>query len=48
MILAFPQAKERERLPEEINDDTLRKYFTLTKLDLETGGPGDQVQPSDR
>ncbi len=27
--------EERERLPDEIDDDTLRKYFTLTKADLE-------------
>lgn len=26
--------EEPERLPDEIDDDTLRKYFTLTKLDL--------------
>jgi hypothetical protein len=27
--------EEPERLPDEIDDDTLRKYFTLTKPDLE-------------
>ena len=27
--------EERERLPDEIDDNTLRKYFTLTRLDLE-------------
>lgn len=27
--------EEPERLPDEIDDDTLRKYFTLTKSDLE-------------
>jgi len=26
--------EEPERLPDEIDDETLRKYFTLTKLDL--------------
>jgi hypothetical protein len=26
--------EEPERLPDEIDDDTLRKYFTLIKLDL--------------
>jgi hypothetical protein len=27
--------EESERLPDEIDDDTVRKYFTLTKQDLE-------------
>jgi hypothetical protein len=27
--------EEPERLPDEIDDDTLRKFFTLTKTDLE-------------
>ncbi len=27
--------EEPERLPDGIDDDTLRKYFTLTRLDLE-------------
>ena len=27
--------EEPERLPDEIDDDTLRKFFTLTKADLE-------------
>jgi TnpA family transposase len=27
--------EEADRLPGEIDDDTLRKYFTLTKEDLE-------------
>jgi hypothetical protein len=26
--------EEPERMPDEIDDDTLRKYFTLTKSDL--------------
>ena len=30
--------EEPERLPDEIDDDTLRKYFTLTEI-----GPGEQV-----
>jgi hypothetical protein len=33
MILAFPQTKERERLPVEIYDDTLR--IIEARLDLE-------------
>jgi hypothetical protein len=32
---ANDRLEEPERLPEEIDDDTLRKYFTLMKSDLE-------------
>jgi hypothetical protein len=32
---ANDRLEEPERLPEEIDDDTLRKYFTLTESDLE-------------
>jgi hypothetical protein len=39
--------EEPERLPDEIDDDTLRKYFTLTKPDLEQvaqcRGPTDRL-----
>jgi TnpA family transposase len=37
-ITAASPLEATERLPDEINADTLRKYFTLTRLDLEEVG----------